>query len=102
MAFAGVDAELQTDGTSIGSKDFAKQDRSKEEKDKEKKKHKDLVAWQHMIDVATILTQAQIIPNREAMTLLEGAYNQWFKYYGFHHTIETYQESGLLSMQSKE
>ena len=103
-AYPGVDVELQTEGSSSasGSLNPVLQGRSGKEKEAEKKKFKDLVAWQHMIDCATRLTQAQIIPNRETQTLLDGAYDQWFKFYGFPRTLETDQESGLLSIRAKE
>ena len=103
-ASPGVDVELQTEDNSSasGSADPVLRGRSKKEREEEEKKFKNLVAWQHMIDCATRLTQAQIIPNRETMTLLDGAYDQWFKFYGYPRTLETDQESGLLSIRAKE
>ena len=101
-AFTGIDVELQTAGTSSGSNGLAQQGRSEQEKEREKKKFKELVAWQHIIDCATRLTQAQIIPNRETMTLVNGADELWFRAYGYPRVIETDQESGLLSTRAKE
>ena len=57
--------------------------------------------WQHMIDVATRLSQAAIIKDKTEESILASATQIWFNPYGPPRILETDQESGLICHEAK-
>jgi len=53
--------------------------------------------WQHIIDAATKLSQAAIVPNKSAAVLLASFDAIWVRPYGAPKILESDQESGLLA-----